>query len=48
MANDVVLNYGRTYHIAGWTILPSGDGTRFTNDNTSHGMSVSIENVQRF
>jgi hypothetical protein len=48
MANDVVLNYGRTYHIAGCTILPSGDGTRFTNDNTSHGMSVSIENVQPF
>jgi hypothetical protein len=32
----------------GWTILPSSDGTRFTNDGTGHGMFVSIENVYSF
>ncbi|WP_156737665.1 hypothetical protein [Mycobacterium sp. E735] len=46
--NDLVLNYGQTYHINGWTILPSSDGTRFTNDGTGHGMFVSIQNVYAF
>jgi len=46
--NDLVLNYGQTYHILGWTIVPSSDGTRFTNDGTGHGMFVSIENVKSF
>ena len=46
--NDLVLTYGQTYHIQGWTILPSSDGTRFTNDGTDHGMFVSIENVYSF
>jgi hypothetical protein len=46
--NDLVLNYGQTYHIQGWTILPSSDGTHFTNDGTGHGMFVSIENVYSF
>jgi hypothetical protein len=46
--NDVILNYGQTYDINGWTILPSSDGTRFTNDRTGHGMFVSIENVSSF
>jgi hypothetical protein len=45
---DTTLNYGQTYHISGWTILPSSDGTRFTNDGTGHGMFVSIENVYSF
>jgi len=44
----VVLNYGQTYHIPGWTILPSSDGTRFTKDDTGHGMFVSVENVSPF
>jgi hypothetical protein len=46
--NDVVLNYGQTYHINGWTILPNSGGTRFTNDGTGHGMFVSVENVSSF
>jgi hypothetical protein len=46
--NDTVLNYGQTYDILGWTILPSSDGTRFTNDGTGHGMFVSVENVAPF
>lgn len=45
---DTTLNYSQTSTSKGWTILPSGGGTRFTNDNTGHGMSVSIENVQPF
>jgi hypothetical protein len=48
IANDVVLNYGQTYHLNGWTILPTEGGTRFTNDSTSHGMFVSIDNVSSF
>ncbi|MGO9508601.1 MAG: hypothetical protein ACLPXZ_15090 [Mycobacterium sp.] len=46
--NDIILNYGQTYHIVGWTISSSSDGTRFTNDGTGHGMFVSIENVSSF
>jgi hypothetical protein len=46
--NDLVLNYGQTYHIMGWTISPSIDGTRFTNDGTGRGMFVSVENVAPF
>lgn len=42
--NDVVLQYGQTYHAEGWTISPSFDGTRLTNDRTGHGMFVSIDN----
>jgi hypothetical protein len=42
------LNYGQTYHVIGWTIEPSSDGTRFTNDGSGHGMFVSIEDVSSF
>lgn len=48
LARDVILNYDQTYHINGWTILPSYNGTRFTNDGTGHGMFVSIDNVYSF
>jgi hypothetical protein len=47
-AKDVVLNYGQNYNINGWTIWPTGDGTRFTNDGTGHGMFVSVDNVSSF
>jgi len=47
-AQDTVLQYGQTYHINGWTVLPSSDGTTFTNDATGHGMFVSIDNVNSF
>jgi hypothetical protein len=46
--NDVVLTYGQTYQVQGWTVVPSSDGTRFTNDATGHGMFVSVENVSSF
>jgi hypothetical protein len=46
--DDVVLAYGQTFRFQGWTILPSSEGTRFTNDRTGHGMFVSIENVSSF
>jgi hypothetical protein len=42
------LDYGQAYHINGWTILPSVDGARFTNDTTGHGMFVSIQDVYSF
>jgi hypothetical protein len=47
-ANDVVLNYNQTYAAQGWTIVPTEDGTRFTNDSTGHGMFVNIDNVSSF
>jgi hypothetical protein len=40
--------YGQTYDIKGWTILPSSDGTRFTNDGTGRSTFVSVENVSPF
>jgi len=46
--NALVLNYGQTYHLQGWTITASVQGTRFTNDQTGHGMFVSIENTYPF
>lgn len=45
---DLTLGYGQTYHLAGWTVLPTSDGTRFSNDATGHGMFVSIQNVSPF
>jgi hypothetical protein len=45
---DTTLGYGQPYHISGWTVLPSSDGTRVTNDATGHGMFVSIDNVNSF
>ncbi len=44
----MVLDYGRIFPIKGWTVLPSFDGTRFTNDATGRGMSVSIDGVNPF
>jgi hypothetical protein len=43
----VTLDY-RTYSAVGWTIAAGEDGTRFTNDSTGHGMTVSIDGVQAF
>jgi len=37
-----------TYHAVGWTIDASADGTRFTNDQTGHGMFVSTGEVDVF
>ena len=34
---------GQTYHIQGWTIVAAGDGIRFTNDGTGHGMFVGSD-----
>jgi hypothetical protein len=45
---DMTLTYGQAFHILGWTILPSSDGTRFTNDGSGHGMFVSVDNVSSF
>jgi hypothetical protein len=48
LARDTILEYGQTYHLQGWTIEAASDGTRFTNDGTTHGMFVSVENVYSF
>ncbi|MDT5012938.1 MAG: hypothetical protein QOH57_4555 [Mycobacterium sp.] len=45
---DVVMKYGQTYHMGGWTIAAASDGTRFTYDRTGHGMFVSIQTVDIF
>jgi hypothetical protein len=37
-----------TYQAVGWTIVAASDGTRFTNDDTGHGMFVSTERVEFF
>ena len=38
----------KTYSAEGWTINAAPDGTRFTNDQTKHGMFVSIDKVNTF
>ena len=38
-----VLSPGQTYHIQGWTIVAGGDGIRFTNDGTGHGMFIGSD-----
>jgi hypothetical protein len=43
----VTLDY-RTYSAVGWTIDAGEGGTRFTNDRTGHGMTVSVDGVQAF
>jgi hypothetical protein len=43
----VTIDY-RTYTAAGWTIVATSDGTRFTNQRTGHGMFVSIDNVETY
>lgn len=43
----VALDY-LTYSGQGWTIVASSDNTRFTNDHSGHGMSVSTQGVTSF
>lgn len=43
----VTLDY-RTYKALGWTIEAGESGTRFTNDQTGHGMFVAVEKVEAF
>ena len=37
-----------TYYALDWTIEADSAGTRFTNDGTGHGMSISTEGVEFF
>lgn len=46
--NEIVLDYGRAVEINGWTVVPSFDGTHFTNDASGRGMFVSIDGVTPF
>lgn len=43
----VAIDY-KTYEAQGWTITASEAGTRFSNDQTGHGMFVSIDKVDTF
>lgn len=43
----VTLDY-RTYSAAGWSIAADETGTRFTNDETGHGMFVALNGVESF
>ncbi|MGD1257634.1 hypothetical protein ACKUT9_25785 [Mycobacterium seoulense] len=38
----------RTYTAQGWTIVADSEATKFTNDRSGHGMSVSDESVTPF
>jgi hypothetical protein len=48
---DTTLSYGQTYHILGhilgWTVLPSSDGTRFTNQR-GHRSRHGCQHGERF
>ena len=48
IAQDFVLTYGQPYRVNGWTVLPSVNGTRFTNDQTGHGMFINLDTVDPF
>lgn len=43
----VTLDY-QIYSAVGWTINASREGTRFTNDSTGRGMTISVEGVEGF
>jgi hypothetical protein len=43
----VTIDY-RTYTAAGWTIVATAEGTRFTSQRTGHGMFVSIDKVETY
>lgn len=43
-----VLTYGQAFHLEGWTVEPSSDGTRLTNDKTGRGMFVSRQGVDYY
>ncbi len=45
---EMTLDYGRAVEINGWTVVPSFDGTHFTNDASGRGMFVSIDGVRPF
>jgi hypothetical protein len=34
---------GQTYHIQGWTIVSSNDGTTFTSNATGHGVVIDSD-----
>ena len=47
LEGKVTMDY-QTYSAVGWTIVARSDGTKFTNDRTGHGMSVSVQSVTPF
>jgi hypothetical protein len=47
LEGKVTMEY-QTYTAQGWTIVAGPDATKFTNDRTGHGMSVSTQSVTPF
>jgi len=47
LEGKVRLDY-QTYSAQGWTIVASPDRTKFANDRTGHGMTVSVQSVTPF
>jgi hypothetical protein len=46
--NDRILTPGQVLQIHGWTVEPDANGIRFTDDNRSHGMYVTVDTVTAF
>jgi hypothetical protein len=46
--SDILMTYGRTFDLLGWTIEPRIDDARFTHQRTKRGMYVSVEKVAPF
>lgn len=42
------IDYDTYPHALGWTIEADAAGTRFTNDDTGHGMLISTEGASFF
>jgi hypothetical protein len=47
LEGHVTLDF-QTYSAQGWTIVATPDATKFTNDRSGHGMSVSDRSVTSF
>lgn len=45
---EIAMIDGRSYHLYGWVIQTSAEGTRFISDFTAHGMFISTDDAQPF
>ncbi|HEU0191402.1 MAG TPA: hypothetical protein VFR17_09040 [Mycobacterium sp.] len=45
---EIGMQDGHAYHMFGWNLVASPEGTRFTSDFTAHGMFVNIDGAQPF
>ncbi len=40
---DTTMVDGQTYDLQGWTVAPTSNGVKFTNDATGHGMKIGSD-----